>query len=204
MGSKHIVVRTTVAATIGGTASKLSGGKFANGAVTSAFQHLFNQEATKPEVEPPSEVLVLLEERLGGSPSMIARGDRNSDIKVRDRWWSAASEIREAFPDAILTVQSYSTPDELRSLILETRADKILISAHGGTGYFDAGGGDTNRSARVWIDDFKKGYTTETFRKIQFHHCPTGGQTSFVDGINILRGYFNLPGKTIKDYKFRQ
>jgi hypothetical protein len=41
------VVRTAVAAVVGGTASAVGGGKFANGAVTSAFQHLFNQEASK-------------------------------------------------------------------------------------------------------------------------------------------------------------
>jgi len=44
-GGAWIAARTTVAATIGGTASVLAGGKFANGAVTSAFQHLFNQES---------------------------------------------------------------------------------------------------------------------------------------------------------------
>ena len=33
------------AATIGGTTSVLAGGKFANGATTAAFQHLFNAEA---------------------------------------------------------------------------------------------------------------------------------------------------------------
>lgn len=36
--------RTLVAAVIGGTASAVGGGKFANGAYTAAFQHLSNQE----------------------------------------------------------------------------------------------------------------------------------------------------------------
>ncbi|WP_416396165.1 RHS repeat-associated core domain-containing protein [Allohahella sp. A8] len=36
--------RTAIAAIFGGTASKLSGGSFANGAVTAAIQHLFNNE----------------------------------------------------------------------------------------------------------------------------------------------------------------
>lgn len=49
MGNAHIAFRTATAATIGGTASVLGGGKFANGAVTSAFQHLFNAEATRPK-----------------------------------------------------------------------------------------------------------------------------------------------------------
>jgi hypothetical protein len=39
-----IGMRTTIAAVVGGTASVLGGGKFANGAVTAAFQHLLNAE----------------------------------------------------------------------------------------------------------------------------------------------------------------
>jgi hypothetical protein len=43
-GQGNILSRTAVAATIGGTASALGGGKFANGAYTAAMQHLFNEE----------------------------------------------------------------------------------------------------------------------------------------------------------------
>ncbi|MDX2264090.1 MAG: hypothetical protein NW215_03860, partial [Hyphomicrobiales bacterium] len=42
-------VRTAVAATAGGTASVLSGGKFGNGAVTAAFAHMYNQEGDKDD-----------------------------------------------------------------------------------------------------------------------------------------------------------
>ncbi|WP_444938962.1 FG-GAP-like repeat-containing protein [Microbulbifer sp. JMSA002] len=44
MGS--ILGRTTIAATVGGTISKITGGKFANGAETAAYAHLFNQESS--------------------------------------------------------------------------------------------------------------------------------------------------------------
>lgn len=37
--------RTAVAAVVGGTASRLGGGKFENGAITAAFAHLFNAES---------------------------------------------------------------------------------------------------------------------------------------------------------------
>jgi hypothetical protein len=43
----NIMVRTTVAAVVGGTASELGGGKFANGAMTAAVQHLFNGEGAQ-------------------------------------------------------------------------------------------------------------------------------------------------------------
>jgi hypothetical protein len=43
-GSEGVILRTSIAAAAGGTASVLSGGKFANGAITGAMAHLFNNE----------------------------------------------------------------------------------------------------------------------------------------------------------------
>ncbi len=43
-GQGNILTRTALAAIIGGTASAVGGGKFANGAYTAAMQHLFNEE----------------------------------------------------------------------------------------------------------------------------------------------------------------
>jgi hypothetical protein len=43
-----ILGRTLAAAVIGGTASALTGGRFANGAITSAFVHLVNAEVVRP------------------------------------------------------------------------------------------------------------------------------------------------------------
>jgi len=52
-GNLGIVRRTITAGIVGGTASELGGGKFANGAYTSAFQHLLNFEFQKgPDGEP--------------------------------------------------------------------------------------------------------------------------------------------------------
>lgn len=45
-----IASRTAIAAIMGGTASELSGGTFANGARTAAMQHLFNAERDNLEV----------------------------------------------------------------------------------------------------------------------------------------------------------
>ena len=46
-GPTGIMARTAIAAVAGGTVSWLGGGKFANGAKTAAFVHLFNAETTK-------------------------------------------------------------------------------------------------------------------------------------------------------------
>jgi RHS repeat-associated protein len=42
-----VLVQTMAAAAVGGSVSRLTGGSFANGAATAAFQHLFNQVATQ-------------------------------------------------------------------------------------------------------------------------------------------------------------
>ncbi len=44
-GFEHMAARTAAASIVGGTISEISGGKFENGAVTGAFQHLFNAES---------------------------------------------------------------------------------------------------------------------------------------------------------------
>lgn len=44
-GPGGIALRTAIVAVAGGTAAELGGGKFANGALTAAFQHLFNHES---------------------------------------------------------------------------------------------------------------------------------------------------------------
>lgn len=49
--ASNVAVSTATSMVIGGTASVLGGGKFANGAVTSAFQHLFNQVASTDPVD---------------------------------------------------------------------------------------------------------------------------------------------------------
>jgi len=47
LGGKNtggFTLRTSIASIVGGTASKLGGGKFSNGAVSGAFVHMFNAE----------------------------------------------------------------------------------------------------------------------------------------------------------------
>ena len=51
-----IAGRTAIAAVAGGTASELTGGKFANGAKTAAFQHLFNDEITRVDRRDPASL----------------------------------------------------------------------------------------------------------------------------------------------------
>ena len=45
-GPESVLARTAIASIVGGTVSRISGGKFANGAQTAAFAHFFNQEVS--------------------------------------------------------------------------------------------------------------------------------------------------------------
>ncbi len=45
--------KMAISAIVGGTASKLGGGKFANGAVSAAFVHMYNYKAHLPKWAPP-------------------------------------------------------------------------------------------------------------------------------------------------------
>lgn len=52
-----VVTRTVAAAIVGGTTSELAGGKFANGAMTAAIVHLFNNEAVTQSRERREQLL---------------------------------------------------------------------------------------------------------------------------------------------------
>lgn len=85
-GIGGIAARTTMAALVGGTASKLSGGNFANGARTAAMQHLFNAEgrwlarlARKLWTITPHGTKAALQTR---------SGRKYYQSKADDTWWS--------------------------------------------------------------------------------------------------------------------
>ena len=48
-GAGGFTLRTSIAAVVGGTVSQNTGGKFANGAVSGAFTHMFNAEGASIE-----------------------------------------------------------------------------------------------------------------------------------------------------------
>jgi hypothetical protein len=53
-----IAGRTTIAAIVGGTISEITGGKFANGAITAAMAHLFNAEKSAAEARKATQYRV--------------------------------------------------------------------------------------------------------------------------------------------------
>ena len=59
LSAPAVLTRTAIAAVVGGTISRVTGGKFANGALTSAMAQLFNQE--NAAIKQASEARVVLE-----------------------------------------------------------------------------------------------------------------------------------------------
>lgn len=94
-GGAWIAARTTVAATIGGTASVLAGGKFANGAVTSAFQHMFNAEARRFPFRGPSPGGC----SIGAAQNLIHLEYGN--VPDEDILLKAAAEVTKRTPDDV-------------------------------------------------------------------------------------------------------
>nr|VFJ50505.1 MAG: Peptidase family M23 [Candidatus Kentron sp. DK] len=70
-----VIGRTTAAAVAGGVSAKLGGGKFANGAMTGAFAHLFSNEAQR-KWSNPTGGKVRGDDRWGGGRFDSPRGNR--------------------------------------------------------------------------------------------------------------------------------
>jgi hypothetical protein len=89
-GAINAAGRTAVAGIIGGTASALGAGKFANGAWTAAFQHLLNAELTAK----PRRLIIEGEHEFGKNPADHIRKDPNYEsVTVRV---STAEEFNNA------------------------------------------------------------------------------------------------------------
>ncbi|WKD23158.1 hypothetical protein NDQ71_16250 [Pseudoalteromonas sp. KG3] len=73
------VRRTAIAGAVGGTVSKLTGGKFANGAITSAMQWWYNAEGN-PSMESRRTLGITKEER-----EFARLGNRNESPRVHRR-----------------------------------------------------------------------------------------------------------------------
>lgn len=92
---------TAAAAIVGGTASVVGGGKFANGAVSAAFVHMYNYQAHLPEWAPPKST---------ESTELIPRILNNSVRFVL----SAVDVVSEAFIGAASGLHQIMTIDASR------------------------------------------------------------------------------------------
>lgn len=104
------VVSTSIAGLVGGTAAELSGGKFANGAATGAFAHLFNQLQEK-RIRPHDGAIV--SDGPDGRFSLDGEFRRNHDGSPRphrgvDYGGSIGDNIRAASNGTVVYVCSVS------------------------------------------------------------------------------------------------
>ena len=80
-----VLAKTAASAAIGGTASALSGGSFANGAQTGAFQHLFNHVATGRQEAATRSIEIMYSNEDEGFEAFVLRlGARVNELTQRE------------------------------------------------------------------------------------------------------------------------
>ena len=93
VGSKDLG-QALIAGTVGGTVSKMTGGKFSNGAITAAFANLFNQQGDHEDAEEELSHNYQLE-------TVIC--SRSSSVCTADNVWNSVKNNSVPFQDGTLT-----------------------------------------------------------------------------------------------------
>jgi len=101
-GGLNVAGRTAIAGVVGGTTSVLGGGKFANGAYTSAFEHLLNAEMANPnggwDESPPKAIPVGEEVLRFDGFGVVGYGSNSQPITSGTlTWFGSQGEILEQF-----------------------------------------------------------------------------------------------------------
>jgi RHS repeat-associated protein len=165
-GAGYKAARTTIAAVAGGTGSVLGGGKFVNGAVTAAFQHLFNAEGARHKVK----VTVAISKQ---AYDQMAQGPDYKGMTVGDVF----KEELEALNSDTLSVSVVSVVNKEQIDQLAKAGGYLYVIAHGEEGIIKIGVSLINRKSyfdstdRAWA--MKRGYdmkefdSDENFRNMQ-------------------------------------
>ena len=175
--ASHIAVRTTFSAVVGGTTSVLGGGKFANGAITAAFQHLFNDEHGRPKAQ------LVLQEKLAGQT-------------ITDSWKSPTHyhmaldgimAINAELGADLVSLASFEDGDSDMVHFLITSAPQGTLTvtvSHGGGGYF----------AGIDESEFKASLTKEELALYECVSCKSFAEkTNLYEGLNKIRAFYGLP-----------
>ena len=143
-----MIYRTAIAATIGGSASSLTGGQIANGAVPGAMQHLFNDEGVRSE-SPQEKIDRLVTEVLNDYPDLILGGQRDvavagsgvsGDASVHGHWSSqGVIEIAyEGRPDSFIQGIIFHELLHVDQANYVSFGNRILYKTY--SAYFEPGG----------------------------------------------------------------
>jgi hypothetical protein len=136
-GGWYVAGRTAVAALIGGTAAELAGGKFSNGAWTSALQHLFNAESEKAKLRNDAKrVVIFMSKQAANDPALVdAQGNAASPLTVEqaiNRHLDKLAEIYEGW-DNHIKLEIFDNLNQLKSMISSIDKTTIaLVATHGG------------------------------------------------------------------------
>lgn len=177
LSTGEIVKGTVVSAIIGGTASKISGGKFANGAQTGAFQFLFNQAAKPARPD------------LGAAGNTI-RNRLTSDYEKElfERYWLGQGNkvLTQSELDSAVNALSTSIVSQSQVTINGTQYTKTLVSFYANADFDQAYGSatiyyDSNGQAAGFFDNYNfdsKPWGVRPYRfEVQTRAVGTAGTT---------------------------
>lgn len=152
-GIEHFLARTAIATIGGGVGSVLAGGKFADGAFSAAFFHVFNSElhrlaASDPRIEEMARMAVrkkiFLVNRLT---------DDQKGIGGRDLYLNWAQDMGQANNGTaeIIDVSQTNWMDQLKNATKNEGADTIAIFNHGTAGdQWLTGHGTLGPTSKSW------------------------------------------------------
>lgn len=125
----------TAAAVVGGTASALGGGKFANGAVSGAFSYMFNQlsQSLRERIRANADKKLL--ESSGSVRRVVLMEGRRVDDKVYD-FWQPDSRVLMKELGVETIIDYFETPEELFDLASKYRdvtspETVLVVDVHG-------------------------------------------------------------------------
>jgi hypothetical protein len=202
----NYVAHVAVSATIGGTASVLGGGKFANGSITGAFQYMFNdamKSATTNRSLPKEKMYVSA--YMGNDPAYPGYTVTN-DEELTDGVWDINHELNGLTANMVKYVEitDYIGADSLRNQLIAdaSNEDKLIVASHGNSIYgADATVFDDGAGGLVNQKQFVNSLPPAVGSKVSFEHCDSAAvTTNFIKAINHVRADYNLPPKTQNDY----
>ena len=100
-GAAGLLGRTAVSAVVGGTAAAVGGGKFANGAMTAAWQHLLNEEIPS-RIQPDVVAKAQLDGKALTTEEFLAKYKPDDQMHKTDAvaWMGMAEDVRKSLVEA--------------------------------------------------------------------------------------------------------
>jgi len=200
-----VFTRTAFAAIVGGTVAEIGGGKFANGAMTAAIQHLFNDEGGS-EAKGTGDTGGVVEDKATVTDvvlvDMTSLSSRDTDyqyLKGCAETQNSKGELDHGGTARIVDVRRYSNSHELNVILGEYKMDNIRtihVVGHGSrSGVMFCGGMMKDKEVTQFI---KKIIGNDRQVGIHVYHCGMTLSGRSINGDEVW-DYHNSPKGPLSD-----